>query len=226
MTGLGVLFALILIFSFTTGPFWMYYYMGTYQSHYTFTPKYVVIMGGAGYPSESAMIRSYFAAKVANQFPDSKVVITQPAASGVSPEKSDAAGIARDLMIRGVDSSRIFLEIHGKNTREEALEVLKITPGAWTAPTVIVTAPEHMIRSIQTFRKAGYKQLGGEPTFNVAGPVDLDYKDNDLGGRQLPVPGVGNSIQLRYQFWNHLRYQVICYRELFALLWYKIRGWA
>ncbi len=83
-----------------------------------------------------------------------------------------------------------------------------------------------MRRSILCFKKAGYKYLGGEPTFNVSGPSNLLYSDKNLGGRNIPLPEVGESIQLRYQFWNHLRYQVLCYRELVALVWYKIRGWS
>ena len=222
----GCMFLFILFFSFTTGPFWIYNWLGSAKSEYHFTPKNIIIMGGAGYPSESALMRSYYAAKYANQFPAAKVFVTQPAAKGVALEKTDAYGIARDLMIRGVDSSRIILEIYGKNTREEAINVFKLDATIKETPCLLVTAPEHVMRSVLTFRKLGYKYIGGVPTFNAFGPIDLVYDDKSLGGRNMPLPEVGNSIQLRYQFWNHLRYQVICYRELFALVWYKIRGWA
>ncbi len=182
-------------------------------------------MGGSGYPSESAMLRSYFAAEKGNQFPQSVVIVTQPSVSGLSITETDAYGIAKDLIIRGIDSSRVLLEVEGKNTREEALNVLKIVPQSKNANCLIVTSPEHMRRSVLTFRKAGFTHLGGDPTFNVSGPVDLAYNDDSLGGRKIPLPDVGGSIQLRYQFWNHLRYQIICYRELFALAWYKMKGW-
>lgn len=214
-----------LVFAFTTGPFWLYYWMGTSEGKYDFRPDYIIIMGGAGYPSESALMRSWYAAKVFRSAPDATVIITQPAAACVRPELSDAWGIRNDLIIRGVDSTRILLEIRGKNTREEGLEVLRIAPDAKTSACVLVTAPEHMIRSLRVFRKLGFSKLGGVATFNASGPVDLDYKDQELGGRSLPLPDVGGSIQLRYQFWNHLRYQVICYRELIGLAWYKLRGW-
>jgi uncharacterized SAM-binding protein YcdF (DUF218 family) len=214
-----------LVFAFTTGPFWLYYRMGTSEGKYDFKPEYIIIMGGAGYPSETALMRSWYAAKVFHQSPQSIVIITQPAADGVQPELSDAWGIRKDLIIRGVDSTKILLEIKGKNTREEGLEVLRIAPDAKDAGCVLVTAPEHMMRSIRVFKKLGFNKLGGVATFNASGPVDLDYKDKDLGGRSLPLPDVGGSIQLRYQFWNHLRYQVICYRELAGLAWYKLKGW-
>lgn len=213
------------LFSFTTGPFWLYYWLGTSESNHSFQPDYIIIMGGSGYPSESALMRSWYAAEAWKKHPSATVIISQPAAACVRPELSDAWGIRRDLMTRGVDSSLILLEIKGKNTRDEGLEVMKIAPGAANANCLIVTSPEHMRRSVQVFRKLGFRHLGGEPTFNASGPVDLDYKDNQLGGRNIPLPEVGGSVQLRYQFWNHLRYQVICYRELVGLVWYKLRGW-
>lgn len=213
------------LFSFTTGPFWLYYWLGTSESTYAFRPDYIFIMGGAGYPSESALMRSWYAAEAWKKNPQSYVVVSQPAAACVRPELSDAWGIRKDLMVRGVDSTRILLEIKGKNTRDEGLEILKIVPDAAGKNCLIVTSPEHTRRSVLVFRKLGFKNLGGEPTFNASGPVDLDYQDNQLGGRNIPLPEVGGSVQLRYQFWNHLRYQVICYRELAGLAWYKLRGW-
>ncbi len=222
----GVIFFLFLGFAFTTGPFYLYNWLGQSVSEYHFTPKHIIIMGGSGYPSESAMMRSFYAAKLAKEFPGSDVYVTQPAADFVEIPKTDAYGIMTDLITRGVDSSRIYLETRGKNTREEALNVIVMRSQIVNEPCVIVTSPEHMRRSILTFRKAGFKLLGGQSTFNASGPQQLEYHDKNLGGRNIPLPEVGESIQLRYQFWNHLRYQVICYRELFALFWYKVKGWA
>jgi uncharacterized SAM-binding protein YcdF (DUF218 family) len=223
---LGVVFTFIILFSFTTGPYWIYHWLGTSVSHYEFTPTNIILMGGTGMPSESALTRSYFAASLGNKFPESKIFVTQPAISGISIEESDGWKIKKELIGRGIDSTKIFLEIEGKNTREEALKIIKLSPHIIQETCVIVTSPEHMRRSILCFRKAGYKYLGGAPTFNVSGPADLIYRDKHLGGRNIPLPEVGESIQLRYQFWNHLRYQVLCYRELVALVWYKVRGWS
>lgn len=221
----GAGFMAMVLFAFTTGPYRMYHWLGTSVSDYRFRPDYIIIMGGAGYPSESALIRSWYAARLAELHPGAKVIVTQPAAVCVHPHLSDAWGIRNDLVRRGVDSSLISVEIEGRNTREEALKVITMAPDAPARNCVLVTAPEHMRRSILTFRKAGFLHLGGVPTFNASGPVDLDYKDGELGGRYNELPDVGGSLQLRYQFWNHLRYQVICYRELFGLAWYRVKGW-
>jgi uncharacterized SAM-binding protein YcdF (DUF218 family) len=222
----GLLFISMLIFAFTTGPYYLYHWLGTSGSHYEFKPQNIIIMGGAGYPSESALMRSYYAAELAKANPKAMVFVTQPAADGIPIEETDAYGIKKDLIVRGVDSTKIILEYLGKNTREEALNVIKLEPKTVNQRCVIITSPDHMLRSILTFKKAGFKILGGEATFNASGPVQLEYKDNALGGNQIPLPQVGESIQLRYQFWNHLRYQIICYRELIALGWYKLKGWA
>lgn len=221
---LSVLLMGMVLFAFTTGPFWIYHWLGTSVSAYHFKPDYIIIMGGAGHPSESSLMRTWYAAQAWHKYPNAKVIITQPSASCVRPEYSDAWGMRKELMIRGVDSSLILLEIKGRNTREEAMEVLQIAPAANKKACLIITAPEHMRRSVLTFRKMGFTQVGGESTFNASGPVDIAYRDGQLGGNSVPLD-VGGSVQLRYQFWNHLRYQVICYRELVGLMWYKMKGW-
>lgn len=216
---------LMVLFAFTTGPYYIYHWLGTSKSEFHFQPQCIIIMGGAGYPGESSLIRSWYAAETWKKNTSATVIITQPAAACISPEFSDAWGIRKDLMIRGVDSTKIILEIKGKNTREEGMEVMRIFPGAEKKRCVLVTSPEHMRRSILTFEKLGFSQLGGIPTWNASGPVDLDYKDSNLGGNNIPLPELGGSLQLRYQFWNHLRYQVLCFRELMGLAWYQLRGW-
>ncbi len=216
---------LVILFAFTTGPYYLYHWLGTSKSEFHFQPQCIIIMGGVGYPGESSLIRSWYAAETWKKNPSATVIITQPAAACIRLELSDAWGIRKDLMIRGVDSTKILLEIKGKNTREEGMEVMRILPGAEKQFCVLITSPEHMRRSILTFKKLGFQQLGGIPTWNAIGHIDLGYKDSNLGGNNVPLPEVGGSLQLRYQFWNHLRYQVICYRELIGLAWYQLRGW-
>jgi len=225
LISIGSIFLFIMIFSFTTGPFWMIYWLGTSVSECHFKPDNIIIMGGYGMPSESSLMRIYFTCELAKKYPDSKIFVTQPSALGIKLKNTDAYRMQQELQIKGIDSTRIFLEIEGKNTREEAMNVLKINPKMIQQNCIIVTSPEHMRRSILTFRKLGFQSLGGLPTFNISSPVDLLYKDKNLGGRNISLPEVGECIQLRYQFWNHLQYQVISYREFVALFWYRIRGW-
>jgi hypothetical protein len=77
---------------------------------------------------------------------------------------------------------------------------------------------------VKTFIKAGLENTGGEPAFEKAIEANLDFDDDELGGNKS-IPDVGNNTQLRYQFWNHMKYQIIVYREYFAITYYKLRAW-
>lgn len=220
----GLLFVFMIVFAFTTGPFYLYYWLGKSNSEYPFPPKHIIILGGAGYPSSTALMRSYYAAALYKKNGSCDIYVCQPSTENVLLANSDAYKIGHDLITRGVDSSRIFYELKGSNTRGEALSLLKMNSQLKNECCVLVTSPEHMKRAVATFRCANFKNIGGEPTFDLCGPADLLYNDKDLGGRKS-LPGFGGETQLRYQFWNHFVYQIICYRELFAIGWYWLRGW-
>ena len=81
-----------------------------------------------------------------------------------------------------------------------------------------------MKRSILTFRKIGFQDVGGFPSFEYAIECDLKYDDKNLGGNKF-VPDIGKNLNLRYQFWNHMKYEIIFIREFLALGYYKIKGW-
>jgi uncharacterized SAM-binding protein YcdF (DUF218 family) len=82
----------------------------------------------------------------------------------------------------------------------------------------IVTSPEHMYRSVATFRKAGFKSVGGMASFEEAvseklliGKHNKEFKTERLN--------------LRYNMWNYLKYEITVVREYFAIAYYKLRGW-
>lgn len=219
----GILF-LVCILAFTTLPFWMYYHLGTDTAEYRFVPDRIVVLGGSGMPSESNLIRCYRAAELAQRFPDSPILIALPKHNKQGIFESAAYAMKQELMLRGVDSNRIQLEFQGSNTREQALTIR----AHWNDPDqrlLIVTSPEHMYRSLLVFRKVGFFKVGGEAAFEKALEAELKYRDKKLGGRNVPWTDVGDELQLRYQFWNHLKYQVICYREYVALAYYSLRDW-
>ncbi|MFW6309729.1 MAG: hypothetical protein ACOC1D_01390, partial [Prolixibacteraceae bacterium] len=63
------------------------------------------------------------------------------------------------------------------------------------------------------------------PAFENAVEADLSFKDDELGGNKKMAPDVGQSIQVRYQIWTHLKYEILIAREIMALAYYKLRGW-
>jgi uncharacterized SAM-binding protein YcdF (DUF218 family) len=245
----GTACLILIILCFTSAPFWTLYGLATKNGGVHRPPEYIVVLGGGGMPSESAFMRTWYAAKVANRFTRSKVIIALP---GDTSDSQSSVNLMRDeLILRGVERSRIMLEPLGTNTRAEAINIYKRisnpeksgqatdqrTPNAefLTSKIVnrysifnsilIVTAPEHINRAVLTFKKAGFKRVDGLPAFENTLESDLTFNDRSLGGRRWLIPGIGGNINLRYQFWTQMRYEVLIIREMFATGYYKLKGW-
>jgi len=224
LLGAGVLFLIVLFLSFTSLPFWGYYWLGTSKSKITEKPDYIVLLGGGGMPSESNLMRAFFVFRAARESPESRIVISIPGNS--NDHKSTARLVAAELIQKGIDSNRIFYEEYGTNTRSQALHLQQYNSEKFTGKAILlVTSPEHMRRAVLVFQKAGFTRISALPAFENALEADLVFKDDELGGNKTLIPDVGSNIEVRYQFWNHLKYEILIARELAALGYYKLRGW-
>jgi len=216
----AVFFTIFILLSFTTAPFWMYYYLGVSANRLKVEPDYIVVLGGGGMPSETGLMRTFYANKSSIRYPNAKIIIALP---GDSTDTTAAVYLMKkELVERGISANKISFETNGTNTRSQALEIAKIINHEKNI--LIISSPEHMYRSVKTFIKAGLENTGGEPAFEKAIEANLDFDDDELGGNKS-IPDVGNNTQLRYQFWNHMKYQIIVYREYFAITYYKLRAW-
>ncbi len=217
----GVFFIAALVMAFTTLPFWGIHWLGTSKSELNSTPETIVLLGGSGMPSESNLMRSWFAAKAAQSFPNARILIAMP--GDTTDNRSTPQLMKAELALRGIDTGRVLFENQGTNTRAQALHCAAILDH--TVPLLLVTSPEHTRRAVLCFYKAGFETVYALPAFENATEADLTYEDEELGGRKTIAPDVGQSISMRYQVWNHLKYEIIFAREMVALLYYKIRGW-
>lgn len=220
----GILFFLACLLAFTTLPFHAYYHLATSGSKIIRKPDVIVMLSGAGIPSENGLIRAYYTAHIAARYPEAMVIVAAPGAKGDS--LGDPVRISQELILRGVSPATIRLAMEGKNTRGQAMEVGRIIPSSMhdSLQLVLVSSPEHIKRAVLAFRKCGFKHVGGLPAFESSLQMDLTFEDKDLRGNPL-APPIGESLQVRYQFWNHLKYEILIAREYFALVYYKIRGW-
>lgn len=221
---LGVFFLVSLCISFTGWPFWAYYWLGTSESEITEKPDYIVLLGGGGMPSESNLMRTYYTFLAAKESPESKIIVSLP--GDTANPVSAVRLVAKELIQKGIDPKRILFEAEGTNTRMEGLCVKKLVGNDKLAkPLLIVTSPEHMRRAVLVFRKIGFERINALPAFETAIEASLIFKEKNLGGREFPLPAIGGSILVRYQFWNHLKYEILVARELTALAYYKLKGW-
>ncbi len=220
----GILFFLACLLAFTTLPFHAYYHLATSGSKITRKPDVIVMLAGAGIPSENSLIRAYYTAHIAVNYPEALVIVAAPGVKGDT--LGDPVRISEELILRGVAPATIRLAMEGKNTRGQAMEIARIIPGALhdSLQLVLVSSPEHIKRAVLAFKKCGFKHVGGLPALESSLQMDLTFDDKDLKGNPL-APPIGESLQVRYQFWNHLKYEILIVREYMALLYYKIRGW-
>ncbi|MFV0266723.1 MAG: YdcF family protein [Draconibacterium sp.] len=217
----GIFFLLCVVTALTSAPFWGYHWLGTSKSELEQKPQYIVLLGGGGMPSQSNLMRSWYTAHAAKSFPDAKVIIAMPGEledSLSTPQKMKA-----ELEVRNVPAEQILFEAQGTNTRSQALNCAGLI--AYKTPVLLVTSPEHMRRAVLSFRKVGFEKVNALPAFENAAEADFSFKDDELGGNKILVPDVGQNINMRYQLWNHLKYEILVAREMFALSYYKLRGW-
>ena len=235
----GAIYLIFILFAFTSAPFWTWYNFSVKHARISRPPDFIIILGGGGMPSETGLMRTWYGAKAANYFTRSKIIIALPGNSKDS--LSSLRLMKNELLLRGVDEERILLEDAGTNTRAQAVNILKrITDYGLRIMTtlnnspvhqfssspaiLIVTSPEHLTRSVLTFKKAGFQKVDGVPAFETTIESDITFNDRMLGGRQW-IPGIGGNLTLRYQFWTQLRYEELMIRECLAMIYYKLKGW-
>ena len=242
----GVIAAVMIILAFTQAPFWIWYGMGTKKAGIHRPPGCIVLLGGSGMPSESALMRTWYAGRVARYFPGASVIIALP--GDPSDSLSTLILMKKELILRGIAPERVFLEDSGTNTRSQALNILKGISNIEQrmmnkasnrqssivnrkssivnrkSSILLVTSPEHLYRAVLTFKKAGFLKVDGLPAFEQPLESDMTFNARNLGGRKF-IPDIGSNITLRYQFWTQMNYELLILREWTALGYYKLKGW-
>lgn len=212
---LGAFSLVFIILSFTSLPYWAYYGLAATDDQLEVTPSTIVIMGGDGMPSPSGLMRLYIGTEKALQHPDSKVIIALPYNEFDSTYQLSL--MVRQLVEKGVDSKRIIFAPNGFNTRSQALEIKELVDTS--VALLIVSSPEHMYRSIHSFRKVGFQIVGGSPSFEK--PSDEEKLKDETDKDDMKV----RNLALRYNIWSYMQYEIIVLREYTAIAYYRVKGW-
>jgi uncharacterized SAM-binding protein YcdF (DUF218 family) len=215
---LGGIALVMLVLAFTRIPFDAHRWLGTAGGLCQENPDAIVVLGGSGMPSGPELMRCNLAADLARNYTSVQVVLLLPKDTAL------AAAMEQELHIKGIARERISAVLHGRNTREQALDLWTNNPGLAQRNIALVTAPENMYRSLLTFRKAGFTNVCGSPAFDHALFDDLSYAHGRIGGKAY-VPDVSNNMDLRYDLWNRLKLEITCLREYAAIAYYKLNGW-
>lgn len=219
----GGFFLLMLLLALTSLPFWARYNLGKSKAFVPANTHSILVMGAGGFPSDAVLMRLWYTSELARNFPDAKIIISTP--GDTLDLRSTVMLMRKQLLLSGIDSSRIILEPEGLNTRDQALRAFQLySDGCFSEPLVVVSSPEHVFRTVLSFEKAGFKKVSGKPASESILEVDLRLRNKKLGGNET-IPDVGNSISLRYKFWDYLKYEIIVAREYVAIVYYKLKGW-
>ncbi len=230
----GCFFLILFIFCLTTAPFMAWYKLSMKHAGIHRSPEFIVVLGGGGMPSESGLMRTWYAARAGNHFPLSKIIIALP--GDTADSLSSVYQMKEELILRGISAKRILFESQGTNTRAQALNIARIEdrksriehrePSIQhpASSILIITSPEHLYRAFRSFRKAGFVRVDGLPAFETAIESELSFDDSLLGGKKW-LPPIGKNITIRYEFWTQLRYEQLIIREWLAIVYYKLNGW-
>lgn len=173
----------------------------------TVPPRLCVVMGGGGIPSESGLIRCYYAAELRRHHPALQYIVSLP--SEGDPTTNSVGRMRDELVLRGVPAKSVRMEYAALNTHEQAVNVAKlIGPAGMTSEVCVVTGSLHLRRSLGCFRKAGFTHVHGTGAVSIGAEADA-----------------GSGTMLRYVFWANLIAGVDVLRECCAVGVYKLRGW-
>lgn len=206
------------VLSFTDIPYYAYHWLGTTNVNLKQKPGLIVMLGGSGMPSPDGLIRTYYGALAAKQFKEAEIIIALPYNENGSLYQLEL--MAHELIVKGIDSSRIKFEPLGFNTHSQAVNIASMVgSNKNNLSLLIITSPEHMYRSVKTFRKAGFADVGGVPTFEK--PIDEEKAKDKEKSDDTRI----KSLDLRYNMWSYLNYELLVMREYLAILYYKVKGW-
>lgn len=215
---IGIISFLFFVLSFTDIPYYAYYNLSVVEEKLPADPDLIVVLGGAGMPSPDGLIRTYYAAEAANKYKTASIIIALPYNEIDSLHQLKL--MANELIIRGIDSMRITYEPLGFNTRSQALNIAAMNEKRKDQLSLLlISSPEHIYRSVKTFKKAGFTYVGGTAAFEH--PVDeekIKDKENTTDTRV-------KSLDLRYNMWSYLHYELLVAREYCAIFYYKLKGW-
>ncbi len=218
---LGIITLIINIFALTTLPFYMHRSLGedaSWENDSTtqFTPDYIIMFGGAGMPSESNLIRLYYTAEIAGKL-HKPIILVHPEDSVCQAE------MTKYLVNTGISSDSIMYMTGGSNTRSQSVCLADSFPQLKEASSLIITAPEHLSRTLKCLKKCEIENIRGIGAFESTVDFDLELDKTKLKGNKF-VPDI-ESTNLRYTYWNYLKLEIICFREYFAILYYWAKDW-
>ncbi len=234
----GLISLLMLLIALTELPFWGRYHLGQYKniaeesrlkeekqaiqkevgdsiSEAVIQPDYIVMMGSSGMPGKNALLTAYYMAYWAETYPESCVIIALP---DDTTQQGHLYQLEKELRLRGV-KNKIQYESQGINTYWQVHNIAQMIDKE--ASVLIVNLPELIYRSAKCFEQHHFKKIYTWAVYENNLNEDLLYKKSSNSLNTM----IEEQHQLRYQVWNHLKYELNLLREYMAITYYYLNNW-
>lgn len=212
---IGVCAFLMLVLAFTDIPYFAYHQLSLSDQQLEAPPDVIIVMGGDGMPSPQGLMRLYYGAEMAKNYPNAKILLAMPEAKEDSLNQLQL--MKQELASKGINSNRLIFETSGFNTHSQVVAISKLLPK--TNNLLVVSSPEHIYRTVRSLEKVGFSKVGSLPTF------ENPTKEKYLRNKNKKSINQIDNLSLRYNVWSYLQYEIKVLREYFAILYYKLKGW-
>ncbi len=155
--------------------------------------------------SDATMVRATAAWRLAQSEPQTRLLIS----GGTIGKVTEAEVVAKFWTTMGVNPEQIIVESHSANTRENALNVMKILENQTVSgPVRLITSSLHMPRALRSFKK-----LTAESGMTIC-PISVGR----LSLAEVPIWAFmpQTTALVKFDKWLH---------EIVALVIYRLRGW-
>jgi uncharacterized SAM-binding protein YcdF (DUF218 family) len=118
---------------------------------------------------------------------------------------TEATHMRRSLTLLGVPDDRVIEEGKSRNTHDHTIYIPPLLAERRITQFVLVTSRQHMARSLRAFRRAGLDPVPSSPEFFVP-----------RGGRWSMIIPSESALEV----------STAMLYDLFAMVYYRVRGWA
>ena len=194
---LACVFILFLSLAFTDIPY--YWYHGYAEDNHSLVSEadFIIVMSGNDFPSSDALEKIYLVSKIKQKRADTKLILAFPSL--------DENLIMQDSVLFknfGIANSNLII------ISENDLSNTNV---------IVVCNYEQTLRTLACFRKRS------RANFFAVHNIEKPFSPELLSPEQNNSPFY--SLQIRYNFWNYLIYQIKAMREYIAIQYYSYKNW-
>lgn len=173
--------------------------------------------------SEPSLMCGYITARSADQWPNAIIFV---ATSTTRKENSDpGTTIHKELVLRGVNTSRVRPETRGNSIHEHAQNIARQVGDTGLDLRVgIISADHRLRRMLLTFEKAGFANVSAITMETNSANLRTEQQNSTEDARPW-VKDNGGKHSFGHQFFTNLHHEINIIREIFAHAYYKLRGW-